>query len=249
MSGADSVAIGGYPLPLLPTLSCDIYAIDSREALPCLMAFMKNAFIRALNHVYAISVRFSSGDPRILHFMQYAKSVVELLQVHLEGDRLFFSADFDGQALTDILGPDCYPDFSGVTEALITLGGVLTQWIKVPSTYSASVLREHLHFGFSMVLLMEAQMKYLTFERTSAAVSDDDLRRMIHANIEWFTSHSDMSFLLPFVISHHDPSTSSYWPPVQEQVIQALPTLLKEHEECWQFAPFDPLTRLPVVIH
>ncbi|KAI6007664.1 hypothetical protein F5J12DRAFT_829720 [Pisolithus orientalis] len=85
------------------------------------------------------------------------------------------------------------------------------------------------------------------------------------ANIEWFASHSDMTFLLPFVISHHDPNTS-YWPPVQEQGMQALPVLLKAHEErvsvsmalfpfhalssrCWQFAPFDPLTRLPVVIH
>ncbi|KAI6098792.1 hypothetical protein EV401DRAFT_2278615 [Pisolithus croceorrhizus] len=249
MCGVDSAATVEYPLPLLPILSCDIYAIDSRKALPFLMAFMKNAFIRALNHAYTISMRLPSGDPKILHFLMYAKSVVELLQVHLEGDRLFFTTCSDGRSLTDVLGPDCYPDFSGVTEALITLGSILAHWTEVPSTYSSSILQEHLHFGLSMVSHMRDQVEYLTFERISVAISDDDLHRMIQANIEWLTLHSDMSFLLPFVISHHDPSTSSYWPPVQEQGIQALPTLLKAHEGCWQFAPFDPLTRLPVVMH
>lgn len=131
MCGTDPAAIGGYPLPLLPTLSCDIYAIDSREALPCLMSSMKNAFIRALNHVYAISIRFPSSDQRILYFLQYVKSVVDLLQVHLEGDRLFYTTCSDGRPLTEALRPDCYPNFSGATEALTTLAGVLAEWIKV----------------------------------------------------------------------------------------------------------------------
>lgn len=69
------------------------------------------------------------------------------------------------------------------------------------------------------------------------------------ANVEWFASNSDISFLLPcallvypdikaltiisnrFVISHHDPSTSSYWPPIRNEGIEALPALLKAHEE------------------
>ncbi|KAI6007665.1 hypothetical protein F5J12DRAFT_829723 [Pisolithus orientalis] len=158
MCGTDPAAIGGYPLPLLPTLSCDIYAIDSREALPCLMSSMKNAFIRALNHVYAISIRFPSSDQRILYFLQYVKSVVDLLQVHLEGDRLFYTTCSDGRPLTEALRPDCYPNFSGATEALTTLAGVLAEWIKAPDTYSASVLQEHLQFGFSMVSRMQAQV-------------------------------------------------------------------------------------------
>ena len=71
----------------------------------------------------------------------------------------------------------------------------------------------------------------------------------IVANVEWFASNSDISFLLPcapsvcpdiealtiisdrFVISHHDPSTSSYWPPIRKEGIEALPVLLKAHEE------------------
>lgn len=126
MCGVDSAAAVEYPLPVLPALSCGIYAIDSRKALPSLIAFMKNAFIRALNHVYTISMRLPSGDPNILHFLMYAKSVVELLQVHLDGralllatggllhsppsgDRSIFTTCSDGRSLIDVLAPISIP--------------------------------------------------------------------------------------------------------------------------------------------
>lgn len=213
------------------------------------MAFMKNAFIRALNHVYETSFQLQPGDSRVQHFIHYAKSAIELLRVHMEGDCLFFTTCTEGQSLVEALGPTCCPDAEHVIEALVTLSDTLAKWMKNPNSYSADVLRDHLSFGHILVACMHAQIDYLSFHRLSATISDADLRQMIHTNVEWFASNSDISFLLPFVISHHDPSTSSYWPPIRKEGIEALPVLLKAHEDCWQFAPFDPLTKLPTVVH
>ncbi|KIJ65771.1 hypothetical protein HYDPIDRAFT_109780 [Hydnomerulius pinastri MD-312] len=235
-----------YPLPLLPSTSVDINAIDSREALPCLMAFMKNTLIRGLNRIFAFSPQVSASDPKLAPFLDYSRSVIKLLDLNLQGDYIFFTSNSAGESLEKALGPACNPDFIRVRDQLAALDDVLGEWIKNYSLYSVDSLREYLTFGPLMVSCMQSQLRALAFERISAAVSDKDLREMIQVNVEWFASQSDISFLLPFVISHHDPSTSPYWPTVHEQGTEALPSLLKQHQECWQFAPLDPLTRLPV---
>jgi len=40
---------------------------------------------------------------------------------------------------------------------------------------------------------------------------------------------SDMSFLLPFILSHHDHTTSTHWPNIPEHGIKMLPSLMLSH--------------------
>ncbi|KAH7921286.1 hypothetical protein BV22DRAFT_1038858 [Leucogyrophana mollusca] len=233
-----------YPLPALPSVPEDLDSIDSRKALPYVMAFMKNTLIRALNNIYRAAPLLATDGANIRAFLEYVRCVCTLLRVHLEGDHLFFTSTAHGLPLTTTVGPACNPDDLSIHDSLTQLNATLTTWSQDPAVlYSADALRQALAFGPHLVNCMQTQLAALSFDSLSSAISDKDLREMIRDNVEWFASNSDTSFLLPFVISHHDSNTSPHWPTIHEQGLKALPTLMREHAGCWQFAPIDPMTK------
>ncbi|KAH7907881.1 hypothetical protein BJ138DRAFT_1158960 [Hygrophoropsis aurantiaca] len=232
-----------YPLATLPSIADNLDDIDSRKALPYLMAFMKNTFIRALNNVYQAAPLIPKDPAIIRAFLDYIKCICALLQTHLDGDHLFFTSTSCGVPLVKAIGPACNPDTLPIKDSLAQLTRVIVSWNENPRAYSPDVLRSAVGFGLRLARDMKAQLASLTFDRLSSAVSDKNLRDMIRDNVEWFAAKSDITFLLPFVISHHDSSTSRHWPPIHDQGLQALPNLVQEHAGCWRFAPVDPLTR------
>ncbi|EGO00868.1 hypothetical protein SERLA73DRAFT_159508 [Serpula lacrymans var. lacrymans S7.3] len=233
-----------FPLPMLPSIPDNLDSLDSRKALPFLMAFMKNTLIRGLNNVHQVAPLLNSNNPRTIFFLKYITSLCKLLRTHLEGDRLFFSLALPGgKALRDIVSIDCHPDLTFVHKALDQVESKLDAWTKNPASYCSLTLRQGIEFAPTMIVKMQVQLNLLSFDYISSLISDKDLRPMIQANMEWFASHSDITFLLPFVISHHDTSTSPHWPTITEQGAAALPSLIKEHAGCWEFAPIDPLTK------
>lgn len=68
-------------------------------------------------------------------------------------------------------------------------------------------------------------------------------------NVEWLGAQSDIAVLLPFVLSHHDPRTSKFWPTITAEGLAALPMLVQIHAACWKLAPFDPVSRDAQVAH
>jgi hypothetical protein len=49
------------------------------------------------------------------------------------------------------------------------------------------------------------------------------------ASVSRISERSDMTFLLPFVVSHHDRTTSAHWPKVPEGYFDMFPILILNH--------------------
>jgi hypothetical protein len=49
------------------------------------------------------------------------------------------------------------------------------------------------------------------------------------ASVGRISEHSDMTFLLPFIVSHHDRTTSTHWPKIPEGCVDMFPTLILDH--------------------
>ncbi|KAG2153420.1 hypothetical protein DEU56DRAFT_775420 [Suillus clintonianus] len=227
-----------YPLPVLPSIPDDLENLDARHALPHLMALMKNTLIRGLNRVHACAPLVLIGHPAVLHFLDYVRSLLVQLDVHLEEDATFFS----GSALAEIASSEANPDTQTIRERIISLTSLVSTWIKDESTYCSSALCEGLSFGPLLVSLMHAQIGVLTPTLLSSIISHSDLLELITGSVGRISERSDMTFLLPFVLSHHDRTTSTHWPRIPEGCSEMLTTLILNHPGCWQFAPFNPLT-------
>ncbi|KAG1740771.1 uncharacterized protein EDB91DRAFT_1081859 [Suillus paluster] len=228
-----------YPLPLLPSIPDDLENLDARQALPHLMALMKNTLIRGLNRIHACAPLVIIGHPALPPFLDYVHSLLVQLDVHLEEDAAFFSAN----ALAEIATSDANPDTKTIRESIISLTSLVSTWINDDSTYCSSALCDGLSFGPPLVVVMQAQIKMLTPTLLSSIISHLDLLELIKGSVGRVSERSDITFLLPFVVSHHDHTTSTHWPKIPEDGIETLPTLILSHPGCWQFAPFNPITR------
>lgn len=119
-----------YPLPVLPSIPDDLENLDSRYALPHLMALMKNTLIRGLNRVYACAPLVIVGQPALLPFLDYVRSLLAQLNVHLEEDATFFSAN----ALVEVAATKANPDTKTIKESIISLTSLVSTWIMVSTS-------------------------------------------------------------------------------------------------------------------
>lgn len=227
-----------YPLTVLPSIPDDLENLDSRHALPHLMALMKNTLIRGLNRVHACAPLVIVGHPALLPFLDYVRSLLAQLDVHLEEDATFFSTN----ALAEVATTKANPDTKTIRESIISLTSLVSAWILDESNFCSSALCEGLSFGPPLVAVMQAQIRALTPTLLSSIISHLDLLELITASVGRISERSDMTFLLPFVVSHHDRTTSTHWPKIPEGFLEEFPTLILNHPGCWQFAPYDPLT-------
>lgn len=116
-----------YPLPVLPCIPDDLEHLDSRHALPHLMALMKNTLIRGLNRVHAYAPLVIVGHPALLPFLDYVRSLLALLDVHLEEDATFFSSN----ALAVVATTEAKPDTKTIRESVFSLMSLVSAWILV----------------------------------------------------------------------------------------------------------------------
>ncbi|OJA12853.1 hypothetical protein AZE42_02430 [Rhizopogon vesiculosus] len=228
-----------YPLPLLPSIPDNLENLDSRHALPHLMALMKNTLIRALNRIHACAPLITIGHTALPSFLDYVRSLLIHLNIHLEEDATFFSTN----PLAEIATSETNPDTNVIRESIVSLLSLVSDWIEDESIYCPSALSDALSFGPRMVADMQVQIKMLTPMLLSSIISHSDLLELITDSVSRSSERSDLTFLLPFVLSHHDRTTSAHWPNIHKDGIEMLPTLILSHSGYWQFAPFNPLTR------
>ncbi|TFK44464.1 hypothetical protein BDQ12DRAFT_18561 [Crucibulum laeve] len=233
------------PLKLFPTIPDELEAMDSRLALRYQNIFMKNTLIRGLNTVHEVAPQINPSHPLFQAFMEYAEIVGDMVRLHLEGDEVFFiTFNGSGRSLFDILGEECNPNDFKIGDQLKALRQVINRWQEDQSTYVPATLQEHIqHLNSTLSTKFWDQINKVKSEYLVSVVSDERLRTMIQDNVIWLVTHSDMTILLPFILSHHDSKTSAHWPSVTEEGMAAMPELLKVHEGCWKFAPFDPITK------
>jgi hypothetical protein len=133
-----------YPLPLLPSIPDDLENLDARHALPHLMALMKNTFIRGLNRIHACVPLITTGHPALPSFLDYVCSLLMHINIHLEEDATFFSAN----ALAKIATVKTNPDTKAVRESIASLLSSVSDWIKVlshyPSFHASHLCRKNL---------------------------------------------------------------------------------------------------------
>lgn len=228
-----------YPLPVLPCIPDDLDDLDSRQALPHLMALMKNTLIRGLNRVHAYAPLVIVGHPALPPFLDYVRSLLAQLDVHLEEDATFFSSN----ALAVVATTEANPDTKTIRESIFSLQSLVSAWILDESKFCSSTLCEGLAFGPTLVAIMQAQIRAITPTLLSSIISHLDLFELITASVSRLSERSDITFLFPFVVAHHDPTTSAHWPKVPQFCVEMFPILLLNHPGCWQFAPYNPLTR------
>jgi len=213
--------------------------MDSRQSLVHQNILMKNTLIRALNRINELAPLIPSSHPSFLPFLNYVGFSVDMLLLHLEGDATFFgSPNVNGKSLQSYLGPNSNPPTVWLQDNLKDLRKELRGWNEAPGEYTAKILQENLTFGPKWVALIEKQAESMSADRLTEAISDDELRALIKDNIQWLAGNSDISVLLPFVVSHHDPITSKYWPALTPEGQAGLSDIAQLHSECWAFAPF-----------
>ncbi|CAA7259147.1 unnamed protein product [Cyclocybe aegerita] len=231
-----------FPLALLPTIPDNLDKLKARNALLYHNTFMKNALIRSLNVLYDVAPKVTTGSHSGFQpFMEYVDTVCDMLILHIKGDEEFFKT----------LAQQCKSFRWSANKATVTVVDSLNAlrrsvsgWKKDPKMFASArllaiitsmegVLREVLH----------KQVAKFRSEALPQTVSDDQLASMIKDNMIWLASNSDVTILLPFCMSHHDPKTSKHWPPVSEEAIKAMPGLVNTHPTIWKLAPFDPITK------
>lgn len=111
---------------VIPCIPDDLEHLDSRHALPHLMALMKNTLIRGLNRVHAYAPLIV-GHPALLPFLDYVRSLLALLDVHLEEDATFFSSN----ALAVVATTEANPDTKTIRESVFSLMSLVSAWILV----------------------------------------------------------------------------------------------------------------------
>ncbi|KDQ55043.1 hypothetical protein JAAARDRAFT_340000 [Jaapia argillacea MUCL 33604] len=232
-----------YPLEKLPTIPDNLEVMDPAKALPYMMAFMKNTLIEGLSNVHRLAPQISSSHPSFKPFMEYIRRLCDTLALHFQADELFFRAP----AIVKALSTSCCPSTGSTRKNLDKLRDLAELYSKTPSLYSPSTIRASLSFGPEMVKIMRQHICAVNCEKLSK-IGAEPLRALILDNIRWFESNSDICFTVPFILAHHDPSTSKLWPVVTDGSKQMLPSLIQQYIQCWSLAPYHPITRQPQVL-
>ncbi|KAJ2916309.1 hypothetical protein MD484_g4108, partial [Candolleomyces efflorescens] len=238
-----------YPLTLLPVVADDLNTMDSRVGLRYQTSFMKNALIRALNNIYEQAERISDGENQDFKpFMAYCQIVGDMLRLQYDGDNLFFVGCGTGKvSLDEILGGawtrNAY--WKRIPDTLKIWDARLRDYLENPATYRATDLRALLEeMEGPLTKGLFGLIEVVTPEVISQNFGDEEMQIMIGEHILWLSSNSDLTVLLPFCTSHHDPSTSKFWPVITEEGLAALPGLAEQHASQWALAPFDPVKRV-----
>ncbi|KAJ3500350.1 hypothetical protein NLJ89_g9839 [Agrocybe chaxingu] len=231
-----------FPLALLPTIPDNLDKLKARDALLYQNTFMKNALIRGLNVLYDVAPKVTTGSQSGFQpFMEYVDTVCDMLILHIQGDEEFF------QALAQHCKSFRWSANKTTATAVASLNILrrsVSGWKKDPKTFSSARLLVPLTSMEGVLLeVLHKQVPKFKSEALPQAVSDDQLAGLIKDNMIWLASNSDVTVLLPFCMSHHDPKTSKHWPPVSEEAIKAMPGLVNAHPAIWKLAPFDPITK------
>lgn len=225
-----------FPLPLFPTIPDDLESMDSRRSVQHMNTFMKNTLIRGVNNIYETACLVNNGK-LAYDFLRYAITVLDMLRLHIEGDQMFFiRRNAQDTSLIDFLGiaGSYASEFSVLHDAVKDLQQKLQSWTTSPETYSCMNVRHSLEtFAEPMLQSMASQRKLLGKDYMMKFSAEAELRDMI----------TDMSVLLPFVLSHHDPATSAHWPSVAPEGLKLVPDFVNKDPMCWNFAPLDPITK------
>ncbi|KZT23597.1 hypothetical protein NEOLEDRAFT_1069281 [Neolentinus lepideus HHB14362 ss-1] len=237
-----------FPLDTLPVLPDDLESMDPFTVLPQLMALMKNTLIRGMNNIHQIAGVINPLHPDLRHYLRYVECYCDILKMHFQGDNVFFTKPVcSGKPLMVIISPACNPSTELFQESLEHLHKLVRNYVENPSAYSGSAVRDCLTFGPKMIEQMKAQIEAIEIDELRRHVSTENIISMIQESIDWFAENTDVAFMAPFVLTHHDPATSRYWPPITPDGQSKLPAVLKVHEGVWQFAPFDAVTREQIV--
>ncbi|KDR75283.1 hypothetical protein GALMADRAFT_140808 [Galerina marginata CBS 339.88] len=203
-----------FPLPLLSSVPDNLEKMKARRALLYQNTFMKNALIRALNVVYDVAPKIKASHPAFRQFMDYVDIVCDMISLHVRGDEVFFKS----------ISQQCAA-------------------FRLTTNNNAAVLQNHMSSLQHQIDDWKKKVARFTEEALPQSISDDRLNELIKENIIWLGTNGNVSVLLPFCVSHHDPKTSKHWPPVTHDALQAIPGLLEAHPQLWKFAPFDAITR------
>ncbi|KAL1742358.1 hypothetical protein HDZ31DRAFT_66051 [Schizophyllum fasciatum] len=236
-----------FPLATLPLINVpsNLVSEDPRLTLRHINTLMKNDLIRALNSVQSTGASISHAHPTFPAFLDYATRVCDVLESHLEGDETFFNCKdprIGGRSLFDVFGVADALHIAPAIAGIKALRDSVDGWRKSPASYSTGALTDALLFAGPMTEGMKKQVAAIRDDVLQKAISVEDMGAMIDENLIWFTGRFDAAFLVPFVIAHHDPATTTAWPPLGPEAVAALPELVTVHKDLWQFAPFDPLT-------
>ncbi|KAG6837795.1 hypothetical protein H0H93_016163 [Arthromyces matolae] len=209
---------------------------------------MKNALIRGLNNLHNLAPRVL--DNHRVPFLRYASVVCDILYLHLKGDQLFLSrTNSQGKSLLacSTIEANINQDLSQLLAATSKLRNNIKSWLNAPDSYAPVHLQRSLD-AIAALILAGMTNQRLVLDKDNLiqyCPTEAEIREMIHENLLWLTSEITISILLPFVLSHHDPSTSAYWPAVSPQGRQLVPGFVDQDSACWYFAPFDPITGQP----
>ncbi|ETW80240.1 hypothetical protein HETIRDRAFT_147785 [Heterobasidion irregulare TC 32-1] len=230
-----------YPISLLPINNADIDSMNPYRALPSSMSLMKNTLLRALNNIHQLAPRLSPAHLATSDFLSYVDNVCGVLLVHMNNDETFFKTPSPGGVvLGNVL--HCAGISSGVVRRVETLRVLVRGWKDIPREYNATAMTGALDFGEDLAREMRDLVAKVERRRLEQAVTAHELTSMIQANVERFASQNDITFLVPFLFSHHDRSKSPNWPPTTPEGREALPLLAEHHAGCWRLAPFSVLT-------
>ncbi|KIM45059.1 hypothetical protein M413DRAFT_328441 [Hebeloma cylindrosporum] len=202
---------------------------------------MKNALIRGLNAIYAVAPKIKASHPAFQHFLEYIEVVCEMIMLHLQGDEVFLES----------LSQKCTgyrwvanKNITSLQNPLNALRQLVSEWKRNGNSYQASRLQSSLSSMEDLLVdVLRKQVAKLRGDALPESVSNSDLHSLIIGNMIWLGTNSDISILLPFCMSHHDPRTSQFWPPITADAIAAMPELVKAHPNIWKFAPFNPVTK------
>jgi len=111
-----------------------------------------------------------------------------------------------------------------------------------PGRYEGSKIIARLSFGEEFSARSWAQLHSIDGSRLVSAYSEEEMRYVLRRIITSFLEKSNAAFLIPFIHSHHDRKTSTYWPPISSEDRMTVPCLAKVHSRSWELAPFDVFT-------
>ncbi|KAI0033457.1 hypothetical protein K488DRAFT_84898 [Vararia minispora EC-137] len=228
-----------FPLAVFPTTSVDLMSIDARDALPYEMAFMKNTLLRGLNGAVAHGTSLSSSDASLKSFLTYVGELCGIILTHIEVDEHFFrETKKRGIILEHVLGPSCVPDLLEVRESIAALKRFIVECLSNPPMYDGQTLLSKLDFAEKLRDAWGAQLDAVNPSRLIPSLDDTEVREMTREIIAYFTSKCDHAFLVPYILSHHDPATSMHWPQTTPQNWAALSQVMPKYAGCWDFAPY-----------
>jgi len=217
--------------------------MDSRYAVRYHLAFMKNTILRALNNIHTHALTLPLDDPLLSAFLEYIMGLCDVLVLHIDTDKvLFYTRVIAGVALEKLLDEGCVQDMRKVVTGAKELKELAREYAERPELYDGSEIIARLSFAEEFSARSWAQLHSIDASRLVLVCSEEDMRYGLCYIITLFLERSYAPFLVPFIHSHHDRKTSTYWPPIRAEDRMTVPCLAKVHSRSWELAPFDIFT-------